>query len=80
MAPIFECSAITGALVMTSILLADHHSLFRSGMAKLIDGIGGFTLAAEVDTGGPPWNTLHNTHQTSYCLKWACPTCLASKC
>ncbi len=37
---------------MTSILLADHHSLFRAGMVKLIDGIGGFTLAAEVDAGG----------------------------
>ena len=52
MAPIFECPTITGALVMTGILLADHHSLFRSGMVKLIDGIGGFALAAEVDTGG----------------------------
>ena len=52
MAPIFECPTIIGALVMTSILLADHHSLFRSGMVKLIDGIGGFTLAAEVDTSG----------------------------
>ena len=37
---------------MTSILLADHHSLFRAGMVKLIDAIGGFTLAAEVDTAG----------------------------
>ena len=37
---------------MTSILLANHHSLFRSGMVKLIDGIGWFTLAAELDTGG----------------------------
>ncbi len=37
---------------MTNILLADHHSLFWAGMVKLIDGIGGFTLAAEVDAGG----------------------------
>jgi DNA-binding NarL/FixJ family response regulator len=37
---------------MTSTPLADHHNLFRSGMVKLIDGVGGFALAAEVDTGG----------------------------
>ena len=37
---------------MTSILLADHHSLFRAGMVELIDTIGGFNLAAEVDTAG----------------------------
>ena len=36
---------------MTSIFLADDHSLFRSGMVKRIDGIGGVTLAAEADTG-----------------------------
>ena len=40
MAPIFDCPISNGTFVMTSILLADHHSLFRSGMAKLIDGIG----------------------------------------
>ena len=37
---------------MTSILLADHHSLFRAGMVELIDTIGGFNLAAGVDTAG----------------------------
>ena len=50
MPPIFDCPIVNGAFVMTSILLADHHSLFRAGMVKLIDTIGGFTLAAEVDT------------------------------
>ena len=50
MAPIFDCPISNGTFVMTSILLADHHSLFRAGMVKLIDAIGGFTLAAEVDT------------------------------
>jgi len=35
---------------MTKILLADHHSLFRAGMVKLIHSIGGFTVAGEVDS------------------------------
>jgi two-component system invasion response regulator UvrY len=52
MAPIFGCPINNGTIVMTSILLADHHRLFRAGVVKLIDTIGGFTLAAEVDTAG----------------------------
>ena len=35
---------------MTKILLADHHSLFRAGMVRLIDSIGGFSVAGEVDS------------------------------
>lgn len=34
---------------MTSILLADHHSLFRAGMVKLIEGVGGFSVVGEVE-------------------------------
>ncbi len=35
---------------MTNILLADHHALFRAGMVKLIESIGGFTVVGEVET------------------------------
>ena len=35
---------------MTTILLADHHSLFRAGMVELTHSIGGFTIAGEVDS------------------------------
>ena len=35
---------------MTTILLADHHTLFRAGMAKLIESIGGFSVVGEVET------------------------------
>lgn len=35
---------------MTKILLADHQCLFRAGVVKLIDSIGGFAVAGEVDT------------------------------
>ena len=35
---------------MTTVLLADHHSLFRAGMVELTHSIGGFTIAGEVDS------------------------------
>ena len=35
---------------MTTILLADHHTLFRAGTVKLIESIGGFDVAGEVET------------------------------
>ena len=35
---------------MTTILLADHHSLFRAGMVKLIESIGGFRIVGDVET------------------------------
>ena len=35
---------------MTKILLADHQCLFRAGMVRLIDSIGGFAVAGEVDS------------------------------
>ena len=35
---------------MTKILLADHQCLFRAGVVKLIDSIGCFAVAGEVDT------------------------------
>lgn len=37
---------------MTKILLADHQCLFRAGMVRLIDSIGGFAVAGEVDSAG----------------------------
>ena len=35
---------------MTKILLADHQCLFRAGMVRLIDSIGGFGVSGEVDS------------------------------
>jgi|GEM_PF-41490 two-component system invasion response regulator UvrY len=35
---------------MTTILLADHHTLFRAGLVKLIESIGGFSVVGEVAT------------------------------
>lgn len=35
---------------MTTILLADNHTLFRAGMVKLIESIGGFNVVGEVET------------------------------
>ena len=35
---------------MTTILLADHHTLFRAGMVKLIESIGGFRIVGDVET------------------------------
>ena len=52
---------------MTTILLADHHSLFRAGMVELTHSIGGFTIAGEVDWRNLPLNLLLNTHQTFCC-------------
>ena len=35
---------------MTTILLADHHTLFRAGTVRLIESIGRFDVAGEVET------------------------------
>jgi len=35
---------------MKTILLADHHTLFRAGTVKLIESIGGFDVVGEVET------------------------------
>ena len=35
---------------MTSILLADHHNLFRAGLVKVLESIKGFTVVGEVAT------------------------------
>ena len=34
----------------TTILLADHHTLFRVGVVKLIESIGGFRIVGDVET------------------------------
>ena len=48
---IFDCpNSRNEGIEHDKILLADHQCLFRAGMVRLIDSIGGFGVTGEVDS------------------------------
>ena len=58
---------------MTKILLADHQCLFRAGMVRLIDSIGGFGVSGEVDSAEAAVEFVaQHTHRPYCCWKFPC--------